>query len=100
MRPMPELEISNTMEDAEETAIAVLVWLAGEPELMGRFLALTGLEADNLRDAAREPGFLAGVLGFLMNHEPTLMDFCAASGTKPESVARAFQALGGAGEAQ
>ena len=87
------------MADAEETAIAVLVWLAGEPELMGRFLALTGLEAGNLREAAKEPGFLAGVLGFLMSHEPTLMDFSAATGTRPEAVARAFHALGGAGEA-
>ncbi|WP_394689821.1 DUF3572 domain-containing protein [Hoeflea sp.] len=86
------------MADAEDTAIAVLVWLAGEPELMGRFLALTGLEANNLRDAAQEPGFLAGVLGFLMSHEPTLMDFCAATDTKPETVTRAFQALVGAGE--
>ncbi|MEP3302204.1 MAG: DUF3572 domain-containing protein [Hoeflea sp.] len=87
------------MADAQDTAIAVLVWLAGEPELMGRFLALTGLEADNLRDAATEPGFLAGVLSFLMNHEPTLMDFCAASGTRPEDVSRAFLALGGSSEA-
>lgn len=87
------------MADAEDTAIAVLVWLAGEPELMGRFLTLTGLEANNLREAAREPGFLAGVLSFLMNHEPTLMDFCAATGTRPEEVSRAFQKLGGASEA-
>lgn len=87
------------MADAEDTAIAVLVWLAGEPELMGRFLALTGLEASNLREAAKEPGFLAGVLGFLMSHEPTLLDFCAASNTRPETISRAFQALGGASEA-
>ena len=86
------------MADAEDTAIAVLVWLAGEPELMGRFLALTGLEASNLREAAREPGFLVGVLGFLMNHEPTLMEFCAASSTRPEEVSRAFHVLGGASE--
>lgn len=84
------------MADAEDTAIAALAWLAGQPELMGRFLALTGLEASNLREAAREPGFLAGVLGFLMNHEPTLMDFCAATDTRPETVAFAFRALGGA----
>lgn len=84
------------MADAEDTAIAALAWLAGQPELMGRFLALTGLEASNLREAAREPGFVAGVLGFLMNHEPTLMDFCAATDTRPETVARAFRALGGA----
>jgi len=87
------------MADADETAIAVLVWLAGEPELMGRFLALTGIEASNLREAANEPGFLVGVLGFLMNHEPTLMDFCAATDTRPEAVSRAFRALGGASEA-
>ena len=87
------------MVDAEDTAIAVLVWLAGEPELMGRFLALTGLEAGNLREAAKEPGFLAGVLSFLMNHEPTLMAFCASTGTKPETISRAFHALGGTGEA-
>lgn len=87
------------MADAEDTAIAVLVWLAGEPELMGRFLALTGLEANNLRDAAKEPGFLAGVLGFLMSHEPTLMDFCTATDTRPETISRAFHALGGASEA-
>lgn len=93
-------KVNKAMADAEDTAIAVLVWLAGEPELMGRFLALTGLEASNLRDAAQEPGFLAGVLGFLMNHEPTLMDFCVATATKPETVTRAFQALGGASEAQ
>lgn len=87
------------MADAEETAIAVLVWLAGEPELMGRFLALTGLEASSLREAAKEPGFLAGVLGFLMSHEPTLLDFCASTGTKPGTISRAFHALGGANEA-
>lgn len=83
------------MADAEDTAIAVLGWLAGEPELMGRFLALSGLEASNLRAAAREPGFFAGLLGFLMNHEPTLMQFCEATGTTPETVARAYRTLAG-----
>ena len=36
------------MSDAEETAVAVLGWLAGQPELMSRFLALSGLSADGL----------------------------------------------------
>ena len=66
---------------------------------MGRFLALTGLEASSLREASKQPGFLAGVLGFLMNHEPTLLRFCEATGTSPETVAKAFHALGGASEA-
>lgn len=88
------------MADAEETAITALAWLAGQPELMGRFLALTGLEATNLREAAGEPGFLAGVLSFLMNHEPTLMEFCTATGTRPAAVSLAFRALGGAEDMQ
>ncbi len=91
--------VGKTMADAEDTAISVLAWLASQPELMGRFLALTGLEAGNLREAAREPGFMAGVVAFLMNHEPTLMDFCASTGTSPESVRRAYHELGGNGDA-
>lgn len=91
--------VGKTMADAEDTAISVLAWLASQPELMSRFLALTGLEAGNLREAAREPGFMAGVVAFLMNHEPTLMDFCASTGTSPESVRRAYHELGGNGDA-
>lgn len=83
------------MADAQETAISVLGWLAGEPELLGRFLALSGLEAHDLRSAAQDPGFFPGVLAFLMNHEPTLLAFCAATNTRPESIARAFRELGG-----
>lgn len=86
----------HSRANAEETAIAVLGWLAGEPELLGRFLALTGLEADQLRHATKDPGFLGGVLDFLMGHEPTLMAFCAATDTKPETVAAAAHAFSGA----
>lgn len=81
--------------DPQDTAIQVLGWLASEPELLSRFLALSGLEASNLRAAAAQPGFLAGVLSFLMTHEPTLIRYCEATGTRPETVARAWQALGG-----
>ncbi len=32
------------MTPADETAIAVLAWIANEPDLLGRFLALTGTD--------------------------------------------------------
>ncbi len=73
----------------QETAIAVLGWLANEPDMFGRFLALTGVEPAQVRSAVNDPGFLAGMLDFLMNHEPTLMAFCEATGTPPEAVAAA-----------
>ncbi len=81
--------------DPQQTAIEVLGWLASEPELLSRFLALSGLEASNLRAAAAQPGFLTGVLSFLMTHEPTLMRYSEATGTPPAAVARAYKALGG-----
>ena len=77
--------------DPQETAVAVLGWLAGEPDMLGRFLALTGIEPGQLRGAVNDPGFLAGMLDFLMGHEPTLLAFCEATGTKPEAVVSAWQ---------
>ncbi|WFR96514.1 DUF3572 domain-containing protein [Rhizobium tumorigenes] len=88
--------------DPQEIAIAVLGWLANEPDMFGRFLALTGMEAAQLRNAVNEPSFLGGLLDFLMNHEPSLMAFCVATGTAPEAVMAAsahFSAPGlGSGE--
>ncbi|TDH39487.1 DUF3572 family protein [Pseudohoeflea suaedae] len=84
-----------THNDPQQIAIEVLGWLASEPELLSRFLALSGLEASNLRAAAGQPGFLVGVLSFLMTHEPTLIRFSEASGRPPEAVARAWRELGG-----
>ena len=88
---------NNSGNDLETNALAVdvLTWIAENDELMSRFLALSGLSADNLREAAAEPGFLAGVIGFLMSHEPTLLSYCEDRGVAPESVARAWRALGG-----
>ena len=43
--------------------------------------------------AAREPGFLAGVLQFVANHEPTLLSFAESAGIKPQTVMDAMRAL-------
>jgi len=79
--------------EAESVAIAALGFLAADPELLGRFLAITGIEAGSIRQAAAEPGFLAGVLQFILAHEPTLMRFSQETGTPPEAVGKALCAL-------
>ena len=86
---------SSIPAHAEETSIAVLGWLAGEQDMLGRFLALTGTRPDQLRQAIRDPAFMAGMLDFLMAHEPTLMAFCEATGVKPEAVVQASHAYNG-----
>lgn len=84
---------SPSAEQAEQVAIAALGFVAGDPALLPRFLNLSGIEASQIRAAAAEPGFLAGVLQFVMAHEPTLLAFCDASDIKPSDVATALRAL-------
>lgn len=83
------------MNDAQSLAVDILNWLANEPDLLNRFARLSGLEISDLRSAASEPGFLVGVISFLIDHEPTLLAYCHAHGTAPEEVIKAYRALGG-----
>jgi hypothetical protein len=80
-------------EAAEQLAIAALGFVAGDPELLPRFLAITGIEAKDIRRAAATPGFLAGVLQFVSAHEPTLIRFAEETGNDPASVERALRVL-------
>ena len=69
--------------EAEDLAIAALGFIAGEPERLGRFLAMTGIGPDSIRAAAREPRFLLGVLDHLAADEPLLLAFAAENGIRP-----------------
>ena len=86
---------TTVAQDAEATAVAILGWLAGEPDLLSRFLALTGVAPTEVRNAVNDPGFLAGLVDFLMSHEPTLLAFSAATGVTPEAVVHAHAVLSG-----
>jgi Protein of unknown function (DUF3572) len=76
--------------DPQLTAISVLTWLANEPELFSRFLALTGVEPAQVRHAVSDPGFISGMMDFIMQHEPTAMAFCQATGTAPDALNAAW----------
>src|SRR3981081_2617075 len=80
---------------AEELAVAALGFIAGEPEQLGRFLAMTGIGPDSLRDAAREPRFLAGVLDHVAADEALLLAFAAVNEIDPEAVMCARDVLTG-----
>lgn len=82
-------------EAAEAIAIEALGFIAADEKLLPRFLSITGIEAHSIREAAREPGFLAGVLDFVLAHEPTLMELCEASGRDPASMGAARHKLAG-----
>lgn len=83
------------MKDAETAAIDILDWLASEPDLLNRFVGLSGINISQLRSAANEPGFLTGVMAFLIEHEPTLIAYCQAKNKAPQDIVKAYHALGG-----
>jgi hypothetical protein len=80
---------------SEQLAIQALTFLANDAEALSRFLALTGIEANQIRAAAGQPGFLAGVLEYICAHEPLLLGFAEAVGHKPQEIARALEAIAG-----
>jgi hypothetical protein len=80
---------------AEALAVAALSFLAGEPERLGAFLALSGIGPESIRAAAREPHFLAGVLDHVASDERLLVAFAAHAGVDPAEVERAQMALAG-----
>jgi hypothetical protein len=92
-RPSPAKQPQLSKAAAESIAIEGLTFLAGNPALLDRFLALSGLGRDNLRAAAGEPGFLAGVLDHLSSDESLLLAFAANARHAPETIAKARDIL-------
>jgi uncharacterized protein DUF3572 len=78
---------------AEILAIQALAFIAEEPERLNLFLVSTGIEAAEIRTAAREPGFLAGVLEHMLANESLLIAFAESAGIDPAALARARSAL-------
>jgi Protein of unknown function (DUF3572) len=78
---------------AASLAISALGYVAGDPEHLERFLALTGISPGDIRTAAGAPGFLAGVLDYVAGDEALLCAVAAHAGVAPEQLDQARQAL-------
>lgn len=69
------------------------MWITAEDDRLLPFLAASGLGPETLRDSAREPAFLVGVLDHVMGDENVLLACAAALGVKPERIAAAWHRL-------
>jgi hypothetical protein len=83
---------------AEALAIAALGFLASDPEQLGGFLAATGIGPERIREAARDPHFLVGVLDHLANDERLVVAFARTEGIDPTEIGRARATLAGVWE--
>jgi Protein of unknown function (DUF3572) len=84
-----------TREQAEGLAIQALTFIAGDGERLGRFLAITGIGPGEIRGAAREPGFLAGVLEYMASDARLIAAFAAENNLNPSDIDRSRVALAG-----
>ncbi|HEY3639321.1 MAG TPA: DUF3572 domain-containing protein [Rhizomicrobium sp.] len=88
---------TKTSPDPELLAVKALGFLAETPELLVRFMGLSGATPADLRDRIGDPGFLGGVLDFLLENDETTAAFCTAENIDPRSIHWARQQLSGGG---
>jgi len=72
-------------EDAQTVALKAIAFIAADEDLLPRFVALTGCGQDEIRSRIGDPGFLGGVLDFVLADEPTLLAFAEAAELPPET---------------
>lgn len=75
--------------------LQLLVYVIADDDLGARFLALTGLDADDLRARAADPVVLAALVDFVAGHEADLMGAAKALGVAPQAIITTGQLLAG-----
>ena len=83
---------------AQTLALNALTHIAGDSEILGRFLKISGLEPDDLRHRAGDPELLAAVIDFLLSDESLCTSFLAAERIDAKTLHAARHALPGAAE--
>ena len=87
-----------TREQAEALAIQALTFIGADEERLGRFLAVTGIGPAEIRAAARQPGFLSGVLEYMASDDRLIAAFAGENNIDPADVDRGRVALAGVWE--
>lgn len=80
---------------AEELAIRALLFLSAESDRLERFVALSGMTVETLRENAQDRAILAGVLEYILSDDSLVLGLAADANVAPEIPALAYRALGG-----
>jgi len=86
---MPHSPPSSKSPDSatsETLALAALAWILEDSDRAARYLELTGLGPEALREGLGDRTVLASALDFLANYEPDLLRAAEALDTQPESL--------------
>ena len=83
---------------AEDIALKLFQGMACDDELMQRFLDMTGLSYDSLRQASQSSGFMLAVIDFISGNEHDLLALAERLKIKPEDIMHARHTLSPHGE--
>ncbi|WP_350334628.1 DUF3572 domain-containing protein [Coralliovum pocilloporae] len=86
---------SISKEEAHSICIEAVQYLAGHAEDLERFITLTGMMPDQLRDIVNDDGVKSGVLDFFLSDDSLLCAFAETIGRHPEHVASARMVITG-----
>ncbi len=86
---MPIHNRKQTINEAVTIGLQALAWTLSDTDLAQRMLAVTGLEADDLRRRADDPSLLAALLSFLEAYEPNLVACAGALDVTPGELVAA-----------
>jgi hypothetical protein len=91
---MPRRKTPVTSGD-DVIALKALTFLAANDDRFQRFIGLTGLTLDEIRNGAAEPRFLAAVMNYLRADQSLLLTFAEQEALAPADVDRAGLRLSG-----
>ncbi|MFT3986436.1 DUF3572 domain-containing protein [Aestuariivirga sp.] len=81
--------------DAETIALKALGFIAADSERISRFLSLSGVDPSDIRRAAQNPAFLAGILDYLRGDQSLLLEFSSGENMDPARIDAAAYVLSG-----
>jgi hypothetical protein len=79
--------------DAEALGLDILQRLVADPERLGRFFALSGLDPGSIRKAAASPGFVPAILDYVASDEELLVAIAGELDLPPERLVQAHARL-------
>ncbi len=80
---------------ARELAGKALIYIAQDPDRIGRFLAQSGVGPAEIRTRTQDAAFLGGILDHLLSNEPMLIAFAEWADIEPSSVTASRRFLPG-----